>query len=58
MKANESNKNAATFERPMDKRQLLLIVDGCKIKLNFPVEPEAAAISDIKRMMFGGVVKT
>jgi len=58
MKTNESDKGAATLELPADNKQLLLIVDGCKIKINFPIEPETFVISDIKRMMLGGVAKT
>lgn len=34
-----------------------MVVDGCNVKLNFPVKADSTAISDIKRMMLGGVVK-
>ena len=58
MKSNDNGKSAATPKETTDSKQVHMIVDGCKIKLNFPVEPEQSAITDIKRMMLGGAVKT
>jgi len=42
-------------EKSADSRQIHFIVDGCKVKLNFLSEPDSTAISDVKRMMVGGV---
>lgn len=57
MSKKESGKQAAVSEQPKENRQLHCIVGGCKITLNFPMKPGGSAISDIKRMMLGGVVK-
>ena len=42
-------------EKPAEYKQVSLIVDGCKVKMNFPPAQENTVISDIKRMMLGGV---
>lgn len=57
MSTKEISKQTAVLEKPAENRQLHCIVNGCKVKLNFPAKPESSAVSDIKRMMLGGVVK-
>ena len=57
MSTKEISKQAAVLEKPVENKQLHCIVNGCKVKLNFPAKPESSAVSDIKRMMLGGVVK-
>lgn len=57
MKAKEHGKQAAILEKPAENKQLHCIVKGCKVKLNFPAKPEGSVVSDIKRMMLGGVGK-
>ena len=57
MSTKEIVRQAAVLEKPAENKQLHCIVNGCKVKLNFPVKPEGSAVSDIKRMMLGGVVK-
>lgn len=57
MSTKESGKQPAVSEQPVENRRLHCIVDGCKVTLNFPAKPEGSAVSDIKRMMLGGVVK-
>ena len=58
MKLISSEKDTTALETPANNRQVHMIVDGRKIKLNFPVESKSSAISDIKHMMLGGAVKT
>lgn len=36
--------------------RLDMLVDGCKVQLNFPHESENSAVNDIKRMMLSGAV--
>jgi hypothetical protein len=57
MNTQEIDKQAAVLEKPAENKQLYFIVNGCKVKLNFPAKPEGSAVNDIKRMMLGGVVK-
>lgn len=57
MSTKEIVRQAAVLEKPAENKQLHCIVNGCKVKLNFPAKPENSAVSDIKRMMLGGVVK-
>ena len=57
MSTKEISKQAAVLEKPVENKQLHCIVNGCKVKLNFPEKPEGSAVSDIKRMMLGGVGK-
>lgn len=57
MKAKNSGKSTVVLEKPANNAQLRMIVDGCKVKMNFPSESEKPAINDIKRMMLGGVTK-
>jgi len=58
MSTREISKQAAVLEKPAENKQLHFIVNGCKVKLNFPAKPEGSAVNDIKRMMLGGVVKS
>ena len=58
MNLNGNGRSAAMRENPVDNRHIHIIVDGCNVKLNFPIKPESMALSDVKRMMLGGVVKT
>jgi hypothetical protein len=53
----KSGKQPLELIKPDDGKQVHMIVDGCKIKLNFPATPEDSAVNDIKRMMLGGVTK-
>ena len=57
MSTKEIVRQAAVLEKPAENKQLHCIVNGYKVKLNFPAKPESSAVSDIKRMMLGGVVK-
>ena len=57
MSTKEIVRRAAVLEKPAENKELHFIVNGCKVKLNFPAKPESSAVSDIKRMMLGGVVK-
>mgnify|MGYP000848840834 CR=1 FL=1 len=57
MSTKEIDKQTAVLEKPAENKQLHCIVNGCKVKLNFPSKPEGSAVNDIKRMMLGGVVK-
>jgi hypothetical protein len=57
MNAKEPGKQAAVIEKPAENKQLHYLVNGCKVKLNFPAKPEGSVVSDIKRMMLGGVGK-
>jgi hypothetical protein len=57
MSTKETGKQDAVLEKPAENKQLHLIVNGCMVKLNFPEKPEDSAVSDIKRMMLGGVGK-
>lgn len=57
MNTKEPGKQAAILEKPAENKQLHCIVNCCKIKLNFPAKPEGLVVSDIKRMMLGGVGK-
>jgi len=58
MKLICSDKDTVTLGTLANNRQVHMVVDGRRIKLNFPVEPKSSAINDIKRMMLGGAVKT
>ena len=55
MNAKDNKKQAQSKEKPVEYKQVSLIVDGCKVKMNFPPAQENTVISDIKRMMLGGV---
>ena len=57
MRTKEISKQAAVLEKPAENKQLHCIVNGCKVKLNFPAKPEGSAVNDIKRMILSGVVK-
>lgn len=57
MSTKEIVRQAAVLEKPAENKQLRLIVNGYNVKLNFPEKPEGSAVSDIKRMMLGGVGK-
>lgn len=57
MKSKDNDSCAEKLEKPADSKQIHLIVDGCKIILNFPPKPESTVINDVKRMMLGGVAK-
>lgn len=57
MKLEEISKQGVVIEKPADNKQICITVSGCKVKMNFPAKPESSALSDIKRMMVGGVVK-
>jgi hypothetical protein len=57
MKPKDNGNQAIVLEKPADNKQILVVVDGCKVKLNFPAVPESTAVNDIKRMMLGGVAK-
>jgi hypothetical protein len=50
--------NTIKKDNSTDGTQIHISVDGYKVRLNFPANPEGSAISDIKRMMLGGAVKT
>ena len=58
MKLNENNKQTVTLEKPVKDTQIHIVVDGCKVKLNFPPKSESSTVNDIKRMMLGGVIKS
>lgn len=58
MEMESSGKNAVTIEKTAAPSQINIIVDGCKIRLNFPPKSEGSAINDVKRMMLGGTIKT
>jgi len=53
----ENEKVAMVLEKTTANKQVCLVVDGCKIKMNFPEKPEVMALNDIKRMMLGGIKK-
>ena len=55
MKAKQV-KNAP--EKTADNTEIHILVDGCRVRLNFPAKSEGSVISDIKRMMLGGAIKT
>lgn len=55
MKILNDGKSAAKSENLKNNKQLHIIVDGCKVKLNFPSQSEASTLTDVKRMMLGGV---
>jgi len=57
MNHKDTGDQAAILEKPVDSRQIHVVVDGCTVKLNFPDVPENSALIDVKRMMLGGVVK-
>ena len=57
MSTKKIGKQDAVLEKPAENKQLHFLVNGCKVKLNFPAKPEGSAVNDIKRMMLGGVVK-
>ena len=58
MKREDSGKNAVMMENSAANTQINMVVDGCKVKLNFPSKSEGTAVSDVKRMMLGGAAKT
>ena len=58
MKREDSGKNAVMMENFATNTQINMVVDGCKVKLNFPSKSEGTAVSDVKRMMLGGAAKT
>jgi len=51
------NEQAINIEKSADNMQIHVVVNGCKVKLNFPLESESSTINDVKRMMLGGTVK-
>jgi hypothetical protein len=57
MKITDSHR-PTTQEKTAGNTQINIIVDGYKVKLNFPPKSESTAINDIKRMMLGGLGKT
>ena len=58
MKMKNNDKRAAVFVKPMtDNTQVHTVVDGCKVKMIFPIKTENTTINEVKRMMVGGVVK-
>ena len=58
MHDNVTGKTPVKHEEPPDSRQVCLVVDGCKVTLNFPVETDCAALGEVKRMMLGGAAGT
>jgi hypothetical protein len=58
MKPKDNDSYTAKWEKPASSRQIHLMVNGSKVKMNVPSKPESTVISDVKRMMLGGVVKT
>jgi hypothetical protein len=57
MKSKEIDGNAAVSEKSAAGRQIHIVVDGCGVKLNFPLKSEDSAVKDVKRMMLGGAIK-
>ena len=57
MSTKDVGKQTGVHNAMKENKQLYFIVNGCKVKLNFPAKPESSAVNDIKRMMLGGVVK-
>jgi hypothetical protein len=57
MNLNIKNKKSLEMKNTSDNKQMSIIVDGCKVKLIFPIKPETSAVSDIKRMMMGSITK-
>jgi len=51
------NKNI-DIERLAEYKQINITVNGCKVRLNFPVKPEGSALNDIKQMMLSGAIRT
>jgi hypothetical protein len=58
MKSKGTGKQDAVIKKPADNKHICINIDGCKVTMNFPAKPEGSALTDIKRMMVGGVVKT
>jgi hypothetical protein len=46
------------LDKPKNNKQVYMIVDGCRISLNFPTKSEEITVSDIKRMMLVGIAKS
>ena len=40
------------------KKIIEFVVNGCKVTLNFPAMSDQSVLSDIKRIMIGGVLKS
>lgn len=54
----ENKDSAATPIKDTDCKKISVVVNGCGVKLNFPLKAEGTAVSDVKRMMLSGVAKT
>ena len=57
MKTFENGAQTNAQELPVGIRQRSIFVDGYRIKLNFPVVSENSILSEIKKIMLGGVTR-
>ena len=56
MVAITNDKHQTLRDIPYEPKQYEIVVNGYMITLNSPDKPDDSAISDIKRMILGGVV--
>jgi hypothetical protein len=58
MSSNNIHNAPAIQDKPADKQQLHMDVDGCKVKLNLPAAKDGLAkIEAVKKMILSGLAK-
>jgi hypothetical protein len=57
MAVKDKDNKALSFDKPDGRAQINTVVNGCRVRLNFARTADGGRMSDIKKMILGGLSK-